>query len=176
MKRRITAKERQARAARRRRERWAQRYRPREIDLLLLAEGPPAALDRYFYFPDVPSHDSLFREVAAELVGGPRTRLDKGEQLNALKERGVFLIDAVQMPVADELAVNIPRLASRIRRLQPRRIVIVKAPVFDRVYLPLEERGLPVINVRIPFPGSGQQARFREAFRRALRRRPPAPK
>jgi hypothetical protein len=42
----------------RRRDAAARRYRPETIQLLLIAEAPPSALDRYFYFEDVPDHDS----------------------------------------------------------------------------------------------------------------------
>jgi hypothetical protein len=45
----------------RRRARAARRYRPEKVDLLLVAEAPPSALDRYFYFEDVSEQDSLFR-------------------------------------------------------------------------------------------------------------------
>ena len=48
-------------AARRRRDRAARKYRPKQVELLLVAEAPPAALDRYFYFEDVREQDSLFR-------------------------------------------------------------------------------------------------------------------
>ena len=47
----------------RRRRRTAERYKPAEIDLLLVAEAPPGALDRYFYFEDVREQDGLFRYV-----------------------------------------------------------------------------------------------------------------
>jgi hypothetical protein len=40
--------------------------------------------------------------------------------------------------------------------------------VFDAAYIPLHEAGLPVNGVRVPFPGSGQQKRFEEAFAAAL--------
>jgi hypothetical protein len=46
--------------ARARRAEAAARYRPKAVRLLLVAEAPPSALDRYFYFEDVPEQDSLF--------------------------------------------------------------------------------------------------------------------
>jgi hypothetical protein len=73
----------------------AARYKPAEIDLLLVAEAPPKALDRYLYFEDVPA-------------------------------------------------------ACRA----------------------LADAGLPGGDVRIPFPGSGRQLEFVEAFRRALQAEP----
>jgi hypothetical protein len=38
------------------------------VELLLVAEAPPSALDRYFYFEDVPVQDSLFRYVARAIL------------------------------------------------------------------------------------------------------------
>lgn len=53
-----------------RRERERSKYRPKAIDLLLVAEAPPCSEDRYFYFDDVREHDWLFRYV----VKGLRTK------------------------------------------------------------------------------------------------------
>jgi hypothetical protein len=54
-----TEKERAAAAARRRRA--ASTYRPEEVRLLLVAQTPPAELDRFFYFPCVDRADYLFQ-------------------------------------------------------------------------------------------------------------------
>ena len=80
-----------AEAARRRREHAAARYRPTRIDTLLVSEAPPSALDRYFYFEDVGEHDSLFRHVVQAVLGEKPTR-DKAPYLDALRERGWFLV------------------------------------------------------------------------------------
>ncbi len=56
-------------AARRyRREAAAGRYRPKVIRVLLVAQAPPAAVDRYYYFPDVAVHDWLFRAVTKTIL------------------------------------------------------------------------------------------------------------
>jgi hypothetical protein len=87
-----------------------------------------------------------------------------------LRDQGVFLIDAVQEPLdGAHLEIDIEHLARRIKRLRPARVIIVKTGVFDQAYESLVDLGIPVINERIPFPGSGQQVRFRQAFSRALR-------
>ena len=101
------------RHAARRRRRAAARYRPPEIDLLLVGEAPPEALDRYFYFTGVREHD-----------------------------------------------------------MRPKNIILIKVDVFDAAFEALRAAGLPVVKVRIPFPGSGQQRRFLERFREALERAP----
>jgi hypothetical protein len=87
------------RAARRRRERAARKYQPGAVKLLLVAEAPPSALDRYFYFGDVTTQDSLFRYVARAILRTEPMRSNKAELLARLRERGVFLIDLKLEPV-----------------------------------------------------------------------------
>jgi hypothetical protein len=164
-------------AARRRRDRAARKYLPADIKLLLVAEAPPAALDRYFYFEDVTTQDSLFRYVARVILRVEPTRSTKGELLAQLRARGVFLIDLKRDPVdAQPLADEIPQLLRRIRRLKPEKIIVIKASVFDLVRDPLISAGLSLIDERVPFPGSGQQRRFVAAFLRALKRAPAGPR
>ena len=147
----------------------APRYRPATIKLLLVAEAPPSALDRYFYFHDVDTHDSLFRHVARSILHVEPTRANKAELLEQLKDRGVFLIDLKEDPVdGTPLTNHVPGLLERIRRLHPEMIILIKATVHDAAYRALVEAGLPVVPERVPFPGSGQQRRFEEAFGRAL--------
>ncbi|RYZ57991.1 MAG: hypothetical protein EOO14_10255, partial [Chitinophagaceae bacterium] len=43
------------------------KYKPRQVRVLLLAEGPPDSLDRHFYFEDVKKQDSLFLEIMGVL-------------------------------------------------------------------------------------------------------------
>src|SRR2546423_1064164 len=118
-------------AARRRRERAARKYRPRRVKLLLVAEAPPSALDRYFYFEDVREHDSLFRYVAQVLLKTQPTREAKRELLSRLRDRGVFLIDLKQEPVkGGALSDEVPELIRRVRRLNPEKVVLIKASVY----------------------------------------------
>ncbi len=160
--------------ARRRRERAARKYRPDDVKLLLVAEAPPAALDRYFYFADVPEQDSLFRYVARAILKTEPTRNNKAELLAQLRDKRVFLIDLTRDPVSGEsLATEVPALLTRIRKLDPHKIILIKANVYDLAQRTLAEAGLPVVDERIPFPGSGQQRQFEIAFERALRRSPP---
>jgi hypothetical protein len=51
--------------ARARRELAAQRHKPEKVDLLLVAEAPPASLDRYFYF-----HTFVSRTVSSAMSVG----------------------------------------------------------------------------------------------------------
>ena len=74
-----------------RRRRAAARYKPDDVDLLLVAEAPPSDPDRYFYFEDVREHDDLFRYVCRGLLHREPTRENKRELLTELRDRGVFL-------------------------------------------------------------------------------------
>jgi hypothetical protein len=144
-------------------------YEPREIDLLLVAEAPPSSLDRYFYFADVHEHDRLFRYVCRVLLEREPSRERKEELLKELCDRGVFLIDLKETPVdSTPLTMYVPALVERCRELAPRRIVLIKATVFDAAHDQLRTAGLPVSDVRVPFPGSGRQREFVAAFARAL--------
>ena len=154
-----------------RRRRAAARCRPYEVDLLLVAKTPPTALDRYFYFEDVRKQDALFQEVSSRLLRRKPTRANKAELLAELAHRGVFLIDVAEDPFDPApLSAHVPGLIDRIRELDPNWIVLIKVDVHRAAYRALAEAGLPVSPVRVPFPGSGQQERFRETFRRALAR------
>jgi hypothetical protein len=150
--------------------RAARRFKPDRVKLLLVAEAPPSAPERHFYFEDVREHDLLFRYVAKGILRRQPTRENKGELLAGLRERGVFMIELNPDPTHDlPLTDHVPSLLRRVRRLSPEKIVLIKAGVFDAAYQPLVDAGLPVVDVRVPFPGRGQQARFEDAFARALR-------
>ena len=152
--------------ARRRREQAAARYRPARIETLLVAEAPPSALDRHFYFEDVSIHDSLFRHVVEAVLGEKPTR-DKAPYLDELRERGWFLVHMSEEPFDDRevLPPLLPDLLARCEELQPERVVVIGAWLFDLVHRPMLDAGLPVVEVRLPYPGSGQQRRFLDGMR-----------
>jgi hypothetical protein len=76
-------------------------------------------------------------------------------------------------PVDDQsLELEVPDLLRRVRKLEPDKIIAIKASVYNLVRPALAEAGLPVVDERVMFPGSGQQRRFEVAFARALRRKP----
>lgn len=158
-----------AEAALVRRRRAAGRHRPKHVRLLLVAEAPPAAIDRYFYFDDVRDHDSLFRYVVRGVLGVEPSRTSKASLLTDLRDEGVFLIDVAEEPSgAADLRQHVPGLVERCRQLSPDAVVLIKAPVFDAAYEPLVAAGVRVVDRRIPFPGSGQQRRFEAEFHAAL--------
>lgn len=158
-----------SRALERRRE-AAEKYRPDEIDLLIVAEAPPDEPDRYFYFEDVRKHDDLFRYVCLGILGQKLGRNRKCQGLAELRDRGVFMIDLQEETPRDTTPLDtfVPALIERCHALLPRRIILVKVTVFDSAYDSLRQAGLPVSAERIPFPNSGRQGEFEAKFGRAL--------
>jgi hypothetical protein len=145
------------------------KYRPDRVRLLLVAEAPPLSLERYFYFEDVGEQDSLFRYVVRGLFEVVPARHDKRRWLGRLRDACVFLIDVSEEPSgASALGRHVSGCVDRCRELAPEAIVLIKANVYDAMFGSLRNAGLPVIDRRVPFPGSGQQKSFEVAFAEAL--------
>jgi hypothetical protein len=150
----------------------ARRWWPQELRLLLIAEAPPTAPDRYFYFEHVQTQDSLFRYVHKGLTGQMPSRHGKEAGLAALQSIGVGLVDVSPEPLVRPgapLSPFVPDLVERVTALAPPLVVLIKATVHDAVLAPLRAAGVNVAPNRIPFPGSGRQAEFEVAFDEALR-------
>jgi|SRR5579859_3662622 len=151
----------------------AARYKPQRVRLLLVAQTPPANAPRdpprYFYFEKVSKHDDLFRGVIKAILGVEPIRHQKASQLAMLRDQGVFLIDLKPDP-SDPLPLDsfVPALIERCRQLLPDHIILMKADVYDAAFAAAHSANLPVIDARIPFPGSGRQAEFAQAMSRAL--------
>ena len=158
------------------------RFKPRQIRMVFIVEGPPDNLDRYFYFEDVKKHDSLFLEIMGVLypeqkkqyLASRRDTLLKEELLERFQEDGYWLIGLSEVPCSlleDPIENCIPslleRLANQIDKNTP--IILIKANVYDMCYFLLTENGYNVYSERIPYPGRGQQGVFREKFGRAIR-------
>jgi hypothetical protein len=89
------------------REAARRKYRPEKIRRLLIAEAPPDALDRFFYFEDVREMDYLYIETMKVIYGnvdvsGLRER--KVEFLQGFMENGFYLIDAVSDPIGNNVS------------------------------------------------------------------------
>ncbi len=156
-------------AASERRRAAARRYRPDEVRLLLVADSPPRALDRYFYFEDVATQDSLFRYVVRAVLGVEPDRRLKASHLQSLRDAGVYVIDLRPEPDDSRRSGSfVPDLIATVRALDPACVILIKATVYDAAYRSLNEAGVPVAPHRIPFPGSGRQTEFMEAMADAL--------
>src|SRR4051812_36836065 len=139
----------------------AARYKPARLRLLLVAEAPPCAVDRYFYFEQVDRHDWLFQYVWEGLMGAKPDRDKKPEHLASLRDAGVFMIDLheenISQPSLAQLRPKVSGLVQRCQKLDPPHIALIKSIVYDVAFGPLRAAGLNVIDERIPFPASGQQ-------------------
>ncbi|RYY96559.1 MAG: hypothetical protein EOO11_13185 [Chitinophagaceae bacterium] len=157
------------------------KYKPSPIRVLLLAEAPPEALDRHFYFEDVRRQDALFLEIMGVLyprlkqkfLESKRDPVLKEDLLRHFQSDGYWLTDLCELPwslghqnVPRYLSELMPRLERYITKDTP--ILLIKASTYDLCYRPLLEAGYNVRDVRLPFPGSGMQRVFRERFGRAV--------
>ncbi|MDP9340670.1 MAG: hypothetical protein M3Q23_00900 [Actinomycetota bacterium] len=149
----------------------AKKHQPESIKLLLVAQTPPESLERYFYFESVTEQDALFRYVTKLILGKEPTRENKAQLLTELRNDGVFLIDLKPNPRDSAvLGSFVPDLVARCKALNPERIILIKVDVYDVAFHSLKREGLPVVDERIPFPGTGQQKNFETKFADALKR------
>lgn len=158
---------------------FAYNYKPDKVKFLWIVESPPKSdPPRYFYRPELTAFDSLFRETMKAL-GIPVTN-PKTNALLQFQSKGHFLIDSMKCPADKSNSHLKPQMRMNCRdilkeevlSLNPENILIIKADVYNPVRILLSEIdnddaelniSSRVLNKRsIPFPGSGQQARFRE--------------
>lgn len=157
---------------------FAYHYKPEIIKYLWIVESPPFSYPpRYFYRPELTRYDSLFREVMKYLNIVPSNPKEKS--LLEFKEKGHFVIDSAKCPVDKENSHSKPKmidncsdlLKREVLSLRPKNILIIKSNIYSQVFKLLTEIGFhtKVINDSpIPFPGSGQQVRFRNAIAKYL--------
>lgn len=157
------------------------KYKPKQIKLLLLAEAPPSSLERHFYFEDVKKQDSLFLEIMgvlypeqkeAYLASGRDTELKK-ELLQRFREDGFWLMDLSEVPLelsSIPLDACVPHLLERLKKYIDREtpVALIKANVYDICFPVLRSNGYNVNSERMPFPGSGQQRVFRGKFKKLM--------
>jgi len=165
--------------------RLRERYKPETIEVLFVAESPPASSDdevRFFYNPKDERWDHMYRAVMKavfpEFEYYPR---EKDNWLRKFQEHGYYLIDATDRPVNRlssaerrcvlDAAVK-PKL-SEIKRLVSSRtpIILLKRSVFSAFNRPLRDAGYSVIHESfLPFPSHGHQKEFVKKCRDCLRK------
>jgi len=159
------------------------KYKPTEINVLLVAESPPSS-GGYFYAEKAIGKDHLFRETMKALELWPvdrplRKGCDKRPMLEQFRSLGFFLIDTCEVPV-DKMPPGQRRLSTaqgaltlpnRVKRLDPAGILIVKKTVFSPVSRALSIAGFDnrILNKNsLPFPSHGNQRKFRRMLRRLV--------
>lgn len=161
-------------------------YKPDRIKYLLIAEAAPDNLDRFFYYTDVFKHDDLFLGISRVLFPSlkdehliKRRRRDstiKKIMLEKFKSEGFYLLDLSELPLSllsSSLNSQVPSLIKRIKPIinKDTKIILIKTTVYDAAFSFLLKEGIKnVIDSRISFPGSGQQAKFYVEFTEALRK------
>jgi hypothetical protein len=167
-------------------DRWYQelrdRYRPDQLRLLLIGESAPdpRSGDRRFFYAPTLTHDTLYRGVAAALLG-ESDAFDiraKTKNLERMKAAGVWLIDAVDAPVNARttserrraIRDNAPVVIERCRQLDPSiGIAICHSVVYDELAPLLRSARLRVVHdTPLPFPLGNTRARFVAGLRAAL--------
>jgi hypothetical protein len=155
-------------------------YEPENINLVIVAESPPAS-GKYFYDPTGSPKEPLFAAIMLQLGLAP---IDKEAGLLALQEKGWVLVDATYQPVdkiskgashdRDEVIVrDYPLLLDDLASLMPDRsipLVLIKANVCRTLEPLLLKDGFTVLNGgrAIYFPSHGQQSKFKNQFAAAL--------
>jgi hypothetical protein len=152
------------------------RFTPSNPKIIFVLESPPAS-GRYFYNPDGPVTEPLFKAMMKDVLEIVPNAKEEG--LAEFASRGYLIVDATYTPVnaladreADAIIVrDFPDLVDDLRKHNGllAGIVLVKANVCD-LEPKLKNAGFNVLNggVKIPFPGTGNQGKFRAAARAAL--------
>ena len=156
-----------------------EQFRPEEVTILFIAEAPPCADDRFFYFTEVNKGDSLFlyviRTVFPDLWDIPTKELRgmKEELLYRFQEEGFYLEDSLSFPLpkgttsSQKLKMikeGKEQLHHKIKHFQSSaKLVLLSSSVFKANYDYLKALVYNILNdTTIPFPGSGQQNKFKE--------------
>jgi len=165
-----------------------QKYKPKVIKFLLIAEAPPKVESkRFFYFEDVQKYDGLFLETMKLLypddsdikIGNTKSiRRRKREFLERFEKEGFYLIDASNEPIKDksksvkrkQIEKSLPSLIEKVKSLvsDDTKIILISATVYEVCCNRLKSEGFNVINeCAIPFP-IGWQKEFREKLSKLL--------
>ena len=157
------------------------KFRPETIDVLWVVESPPKG-GGYFYFPTRARRPFLFRETMVALrYWQPDDKpmhlgTEKKDYLEKFKADNHFLIDLSYVPVdkMDDterdaiLRGNVQRLKKQVKKLNPKRILLIKKNVHIILYPELKDQYNVLNEEMIEFPAFGNQKKFREKVRRYL--------
>lgn len=145
----------------------ADKFLPDKIKVLFIAESPPAN-GSFFYFK-LSKQEILLATVTTAVLGDGKgyTRNDsKIEFLKTLKDKGYFLIDAVDYPINTtdnrnrELIIQkeVDNLIDRLKELENKidgytKIILIKKSVFNILNNTLKQKGYNILNkAKIDFP------------------------
>lgn len=164
------------------------KYKPDRIRCLFIAEAPPKqGSERFFYFENVRTQDTLFLELMKYLypnstrgVKAKVIRDRKEDLLTHFKEDGFYLIDSLDIPFDKKysnsqkiklLKENQAGLLEKVKSLirEDTRVILISATVYHANYNFLFSKGIPILNTElVDFPGSGGQKKFNMKMPRLL--------
>lgn len=168
-----------------RRERARRKYRPKLIRWLIIAEAPPNASDRFFYYENVASQDWLFLSLMRALyediakLDVQDIRDNKKELLRRFQSDGFYVVDSCEVPIVPnktkgpQIRKQIPKLKRTLDLLRKdgclaagTGILLVSAAVHQECFAALRKAGFDVLNSEtIPFPSHGHQTKFSEKLK-----------
>ncbi len=164
------------------------RYKPKYIKYLLIAESPPLSKNtsvRFFYNPLQEKYDFMFKSIMEVIFPDFKTQYKKGTKymyLEKFKNEGFYLIDTVDIPINhlrnekdknEKIYSNLKKKIAEIKKLVSKKtpIFIIKKNIFLIFKDLLEKEGYNVVNNEfIPFPSFGNQLKFKKIFKKYLRR------
>jgi len=157
------------------------KYKPKKVKYLLIAEAPPDNLSRFFYYESVINHDYLFLGIAKSLfpklknlyIESNRNPKIKELILKKIQQDGFYLLDLSPVPLSlleTSLSSQMLYLNQNIKNVinKETKIILIKTNVYDIAFETLNRNFENVINCRIPFPGQGWQKEFQIKFKKAL--------
>lgn len=162
-----------------------QKYKPKSITVLLIAESPPPAAEvassRHFYRTDIVRRDdrlfvNTIKAVYPEAAAQTEAQLEpkKEDWLRRLQKDGWYMIEALEESQIHEvtkqdrqarIAASLPRLLERVKALAtPKtKIILIKSNVFEVAAEPLRAAGFDVLNKQLlDYPGRFNQKAYRE--------------
>jgi hypothetical protein len=150
------------------------KYRPKKIKLIILAESPPVS-GKYFYDETGKTSEPLFSALMKSMVYKPK---DKKDGLAYFQKRGFILVDATYHPVnhlsgkTRDIAImgDFQLLIDDLNELcgaDDILLLLIKANICRMLEDKLLLNKFKVINdgVVVPFPSTGQQKRFQEKIK-----------
>lgn len=161
-----------------------QKYRPKRIKVLLIAESPPPAPDvqssrQFYYTGRIRKDDRLFvntiRALYPETLETPEPELEaqKEQWLQRFMRDGWYMIEALtdsqpheatKQQRQERIRQALPALIDRVRAIanDDTNLILIKSNVYDVAAEPLRDAGFTVLNTElVDYPGRFNQKAYR---------------
>ncbi|WP_287884074.1 hypothetical protein [Paracoccus sp. (in: a-proteobacteria)] len=143
-------------------------FRPDDVRVLFVGESAPAG--GAFFYKGYGGVYSEFRRAIAPHLGA------ENDFLPAFKGKGLFLDDLILEPVnylthsqrRTHREANVGSLATRIAKYNPTLIISFMLGIVPYIDRSITASGKKIPHYAVPFPGNGQQLKFRDAMLKLL--------